>query len=71
MRPPIQSDRSFAEIMESKRLNRENLIRAIQQASPEELEASDERIKDVLRKPEGVDQRRKRIDPPAFYKPAE
>ena len=71
MRPPIQSDRSFAEIMESKRLNRENLIRAIQQASPEELEASDERIKDVLRKPEGVDQRRKRIGPPAFYKPAE
>lgn len=71
MHPPIQSDRSFAEIMESKRLNRENLIRAIQQASPEELEASAERIKDVLRKPEGGDQRRKRIAPPAFYKPAE
>lgn len=71
MRPPIQSDRSFAEIMESKRLNRENLIRAIQQASPEELDASAERIKDVLCKPEGVDQRRKRIAPPAFYKPAE
>ncbi|WP_455927823.1 hypothetical protein [Pseudomonas capeferrum] len=71
MRPHIQSDRSFAEIMESKRLNRENLIRAIKQASPEELKASAERIKDVLRKPEAVDQRRKRIAPPAFYKPAE
>lgn len=70
MRPPGQSDSSFAEIIESIRLNRENLIRAIRQASPEALDASAERIKDVLRKPEGVGQRRKRIAPPAFYKPA-
>ena len=64
--PPVQPDRSFAEIMEIKRLNRERILRFVKEASPEALAASSERIKEILRRPDGLDQRRKRIAPPAF-----
>lgn len=71
MCPSQQSDSSFAEIMNTKQLNRDKLIRAIEQASPEALDVAAKRLKDAIRKPEGVDQRRQRIAPPAFYKPTE
>lgn len=56
------SKSSFAEIMQLKRSNREQLIRSIENAAPEDLEASAQRIKDVMRR----SQRRQRIAPPAF-----
>lgn len=58
----------FAEIMLLKRSNRERLIRAIQNASPEELEISAQRIKEVLIDSVNPSQRRQRIAPPAFAK---
>jgi len=45
MEQSSDSESSFAEIMDLKRSNRERLIRAIQNASPEELEISAQRIK--------------------------
>ncbi|MEB0009863.1 hypothetical protein QN412_09890 [Pseudomonas sp. RTB3] len=60
------SKSSFAEIMQLKRSNREQLIRAIEKAAPEDLEASAQRIKDVMRRPQDPSQRRQRIAPPAF-----
>lgn len=62
------SERSFAEIMDLKRSNRERLIRAIQNVSPEELEISAQRIKEVLLDSVNPSQRRQRIAPPAFAK---
>ncbi|MNO93894.1 hypothetical protein D3C76_855010 [compost metagenome] len=62
------SERSFAEIMELKRSNRERLTRAIQNASPEELEVSAQRIKAVMLASVNPSQRRQRIAPPAFVK---
>jgi len=56
------SKSSFAEIMQLKRSNREQLIRSIENAAPEDLEASAQRIKDVMRR----SQRRQRIAPPVF-----
>ena len=43
------SKSSLAEIMRLKHSNREQLIRAIREAAPEDLEASAQRIKDVMR----------------------
>lgn len=68
MEQSSNSESSFAEIMDLKRSNRERLIRAIQKASPEELEISAQRIKDVLLDSVDPSQRRKRIAPPAFTK---
>ncbi|EKN9654593.1 hypothetical protein JET89_24020 [Pseudomonas aeruginosa] len=63
-----QSDSSFEEIMEAKRLNRERYLQAIEQAPPELREAAAERLREAMRKPEG-EPRRQRLGPPAFYKP--
>ncbi len=60
------SKSSFAEIMQLKRSNRERLIRAIREASPEDIEASAQCFKDVLRSSQDPSQRRQRIAPPAF-----
>ncbi|MNC66104.1 hypothetical protein D3C75_1164660 [compost metagenome] len=54
--------------MELKRSNRERLTRAIQNASPEELEISAQRIKAVMLASVNPSQRRQRIAPPAFVK---
>lgn len=68
MEQSSDSESSFAEIMDLKRSNRERLIRAIQKASPEELEISAQRIQDVLLDSVDPSQRRQRIAPPAFTK---
>lgn len=68
MEQSSDDESSFAEIMRLKRSNRERLILAIQNASPEELEISAQRIKDVLRDPADPSQRRQRIAPPAFVR---
>jgi len=68
MEQSSDSERSFAEIMDLKLSNRERLIRAIQNASPEELEISAQRIKNVLLDSVNPSQRRQRIAPPAFAK---
>ena len=68
MEQSSDSESSFAEIMDLKRSNRERLIRAIQNASSEELEMSAQRIKEVLLDSVNPSQRRQRIDPPAFAK---
>jgi hypothetical protein len=60
------SKSSFAEIMKLKRSNREQLIRAIEKAVPEDIEASAQRIKEVMRPSLDPSQRRQRIGPPAF-----
>jgi hypothetical protein len=60
------SKSSFAEIMQLKRSNREQLNRAIREAASEDLEASAQRIKDVMRRSQDPSQRRQRIAPPAF-----
>lgn len=52
--------------MQLKRSNRERLIRAIREASPEDIEASAQCFKDVLRSSQDPSQRRQRIAPPAF-----
>lgn len=68
MEQSSDKESSFAEIMRLKRSNRERLIHAIQNASPEELEISAQRIKDVLLVSVDPSQRRQRIAPPAFTK---
>ena len=60
------SKSSYAEIMQLKRSNREQLIRAIREAAPEDLEASAQRIKDVMRRSQDPNQCRQRIAPPAL-----
>ena len=62
------SKSSYAEIMQLKRSNREQLIRAIREAAPEDLEASALSIKDVMRSSQDPSQHRQRIAPPAFSK---
>jgi hypothetical protein len=66
MEQSSDSESSFAEIMDLKRSDRERLIRAIQNASSEDLEISAQRIKEVLRDSVNPSQRRQRIAPPAF-----
>lgn len=65
MCPLQQTDSSFEEIMEAKRLNRERLMQAIEEASPEERAAAAEQLREAMRKPEG-EPRRQRLGPPAF-----
>lgn len=52
--------------MQLKRSNRERLSRAIEKAAPDDIEASAQRIKDVMRSSQSPSQRRQRIAPPAF-----
>jgi hypothetical protein len=68
MEQSSDDESSFAEIMRLKRSNRERLIRAIQKASPEEIEISVQRIKEVLLDSVDPSQRRQRIVPPAFVR---
>jgi hypothetical protein len=67
MRPPRESDSSFEEILENKRMNRERLIRFIEEAAPEIVAADAERLREAMQKPEG-EPRRRRYGPPAFCK---
>ncbi|MBA6106009.1 hypothetical protein [Pseudomonas monteilii] len=66
MREPDQLQRSVADIIEGKRFRREALMQAVASANSGELEASAERIKAVMRKPAGAENRRQRMAPPAF-----
>ncbi|MHC5209038.1 hypothetical protein [Pseudomonas chlororaphis] len=66
MRQPDQSQSSFVAIMEGKHSRRDALMSAVASARPGDLEAAAERIKEVMRKPAGSQQRRQRIAPPAF-----
>lgn len=68
MEQSSDDESSFAEIMRLKRFNRERLICAIRKASPEELEISAQRIKDVLLDSIDPSRRRQRIAPPAFVR---
>jgi CO dehydrogenase/acetyl-CoA synthase alpha subunit len=61
-----QSDHSVADLIELKELNRKQLSEAIREAAPEALDAAAQRMKEVMRRPKGLKQRRKRIAPPAF-----
>lgn len=54
--------------MQLKHANREQLIRAIREATTEDLEASAQSIKDVMRSSQDPSQRRQRIALPAFSK---
>lgn len=65
MSQSVQSE-SFAQIMDGKRARRDALMRAIRAASPNDLEAASQRLKQVMAESKG-EQRRQRIDPPAFY----
>lgn len=62
----IQPDNGFAEIMAGKQKRRDALLRAVSQASPDDIEAAAQRIKEVMRESKG-NQRRQRISPPAFF----
>ena len=68
MEQSSDDESSFAEIMRLKRFNRERLICAIRKASPEGLEISAQRIKDVLLDSFDPSRRRRRIAPPAFVR---
>lgn len=61
----IQSENSFAEIMDGKQKRRDELMLAVSLASPSELEEPAQRLKDAMRK-SSVELRRQRINPPAF-----
>lgn len=65
MNQHIQSASSFAEIMDGKQKRRDALMHAISLASPSDLEAPAQRLKEVMRKSKG-DQHRQRIPPPVF-----
>lgn len=60
-----QSESSFAEIMSGKQARRDALSHAVSAASPGDLEAAAQRIREVMRESKGG-MRRQRIDPPAF-----
>ncbi|NWC90504.1 hypothetical protein [Pseudomonas reactans] len=66
MRQSDQFPSSFSAIMEGKSARRDVLMSAVASAQPGDLVASAERIKEVMRKPSGSNQRRQRIAPPAF-----
>lgn len=61
----INPENNFAEIMVGKQKRRDALLRAINLASPEDLEAAAQRLKEVMRESKGH-HRRQRISPPAF-----
>lgn len=60
-----QSDAELAEILDGKQRRREQLIFAINRASPEELEGPAERLREVMRKPPG-EKSRQRLPRPKF-----
>lgn len=66
MHLPSQSKNSIADVIELKKSNRERLVEAIRRASPEALDAAAQQLRETMRRPEGSDQRRKRIAPPAL-----
>lgn len=68
MEQSSDDESSFVDIMRLKRSNRERLIRAIQKASPEDLEISAQGIKEALLDSADPSQRRQRIAPPAFVR---
>ncbi|MNE89291.1 hypothetical protein D3C80_1866900 [compost metagenome] len=64
MKQPVQPENSLSEILEGKRKRRDALMLAVSLASPSELEAPAQRLKEVMRMPAGS--RRQRIPPPEF-----
>lgn len=68
MCPPRQSDSSYVEIAENKRINREQLIRFIREGPPDIIAADAERLRDAMRKKPG-EGKRCRIEAPTFSKP--
>ena len=69
MRQPCESDSSFEEILETKRLNRERLLQILREAPPEVIAADAERLRKAMRKQEG-EPKRCRYGPPDFHKPS-
>jgi hypothetical protein len=69
MSQPSESDSSFEDILETKRLNRERLLQILREAPPEVIEADAERLREAMRKREGTPKRR-RYGPPDFHKPS-
>ncbi|MGG7649066.1 hypothetical protein ACQ4OB_13680 [Pseudomonas sp. ES4] len=64
MKHPVKPEISLSDILEGKRKRREALLLAVNFASPSELEAAAQRLKEVMKKPVGA--RRQRIPPPEF-----
>lgn len=64
MKHPVQPENSLSKILEGKQKRRDALMLSISRASPSELEASAQRLKEVMKKPAGA--RRQRILPPEF-----
>lgn len=64
MNQPVQPENSLSEILEGKRKRRDALMLAVSLASPSELEAPAQRLKEVMKKPAGSS--RQRIPPPKF-----
>lgn len=61
----MQSNSSFAEIIDGKQKRRDALMLAVSLASPAELEGPANRLREAMRKPQG-EKRRQRLGPPAF-----
>ncbi|MOA55042.1 hypothetical protein D3C78_1787610 [compost metagenome] len=59
------SGKTIEEFLEAKHRRQQELIEAIQAASPEELEASAEKIRDVMREMKSGGSGRQRLSPPA------
>ena len=53
MCPSKPSQKSITEIMKTKEDNREQLIRAFRESSPEARDAAVQRLREAMRKPEG------------------
>ncbi len=64
MKHPVKPENSLSDILEGKRKRRDALMLAVNVASPSELEAAAQRLKEVMKKPAGT--RRQRIPPPEF-----
>lgn len=64
MKHPVKSENSLSEILEGKKKRGDALMLAVSLASPSELEAPAQRLKEVMKKPAGS--RRQRIPPPEF-----
>lgn len=64
MEHPVQPENSLSEILEGKQKRRDALMLAVNLASPSELEAPAQRLKEVMKKPAAS--RRQRIPPPEF-----
>lgn len=68
MGPPRQSDGSYEEIADNKRINREQLIRFVREGPPDIVAADAERLREAMRKKSG-EGKRCRIEGAAFSKP--